>query len=363
MARPMKPRAPSTATARGRVSCGGMSESLTVNSSRVGADARRGPSAVAGPRVHPPSRGGGRDAGLRGRPGPGRGRPASTPSSLAPLVPGGRSAGRRRTASRCGATGSSRAAGRTSPTERSSRTSAPGRAAGCRCRRSSWPVPSRCAVRSVTPPRMWSMCTGSFHRDSWLWWAREGSRGWSRRSAATSTRSRNGPARLLKRRVLRRASTVTVMNEEMRQVVVGLGVAPEQGARSPDGRRAGPDPAVGASRRSGSPGGWCSSAGWSRRRASRSCSTRSGSCPADLAWALDIAGDGPLRGGARGRGPGRSATGSSSTASSPPTDLARLLGRARGRGLPVGAGPLRRPGRPPRRPAGGHGRRHPDRRE
>jgi colanic acid/amylovoran biosynthesis glycosyltransferase len=38
----------------------------------------------------------------------------------------------------------------------------------------------------------------------------------------------SGPARLLKRQVLRRASAVTVMNEEMRQVVVGLGVPAEK---------------------------------------------------------------------------------------------------------------------------------------
>jgi colanic acid/amylovoran biosynthesis glycosyltransferase len=36
------------------------------------------------------------------------------------------------------------------------------------------------------------------------------------------------PARFLKRQVLKRAGAVTVMNEEMRQVVIGLGVSPER---------------------------------------------------------------------------------------------------------------------------------------
>jgi glycosyltransferase involved in cell wall biosynthesis len=104
----------------------------------------------------------------------------------------------------------------------------------------------------------------------------------------------SGPARWLKRRVLRRASAVTVMNEEMRRVVIDLGIPPDkvrvlpmgvelgriQGAERPAERRRGGLVFVGR---------------LVEKKGVEILLEALQRLPADLEWSLDLVGDGPLR--------------------------------------------------------------------
>ncbi len=104
----------------------------------------------------------------------------------------------------------------------------------------------------------------------------------------------SGPARFLKRQVLRRASAVTVMNEEMRRVVVGLGVPEDKVRVLPMGvelnRISRPEqPAERVRGRIVFVGRLVEKKGVEiLLDALRQLSP-------DLEWSLDVAGDGPLR--------------------------------------------------------------------
>lgn len=104
----------------------------------------------------------------------------------------------------------------------------------------------------------------------------------------------SGPARWLKRRVLRRASAVTVMNEEMRRVVVDLGVPAEKVRVLPMGV------ALNRIQRSAEPlprvrGRLVFVGRLVEKKGMEVLLDALGQLPAELEWSLDVAGDGPLR--------------------------------------------------------------------
>jgi glycosyltransferase involved in cell wall biosynthesis len=104
----------------------------------------------------------------------------------------------------------------------------------------------------------------------------------------------NRPARFLKRLVLRRAGAVTVMNEEMRQVVIGLGVAPEKVRVLPMGvalerlRPAGEPPAR-------VPGRLVFVGRLVEKKGLEHLLDALREVPPELGCSLDVVGDGPLR--------------------------------------------------------------------
>ncbi|MDK3256139.1 glycosyltransferase family 4 protein [Blastococcus capsensis] len=103
------------------------------------------------------------------------------------------------------------------------------------------------------------------------------------------------PARALKRRVLRRASAVTVMNEEMRDLVVGLGVAPSRVSVLPMGvdfTRVAGRPAA-AER---APGRLVFVGRLVEKKGADVLLAALRRLPASVPWSLDLVGDGPLRG-------------------------------------------------------------------
>lgn len=104
----------------------------------------------------------------------------------------------------------------------------------------------------------------------------------------------SGPARWLKRQVLRRASAVTVMNEEMRRVVVDLGVPAEKVRVLPMGvalnriqRSAQPVPRL--------PGRLVFVGRLVEKKGMEVLLDALGQLPPGLEWSLDVVGDGPLR--------------------------------------------------------------------
>ena len=103
-----------------------------------------------------------------------------------------------------------------------------------------------------------------------------------------------GPARALKRMVLRRARAITVMNEEMRSIVVGLGVDPDRVRVLPMGvdmsRVVEPVPA-----HERAPGRMVFVGRLVEKKGVGVLLTALGHLPAALDWSLDLVGDGPLR--------------------------------------------------------------------
>ena len=104
----------------------------------------------------------------------------------------------------------------------------------------------------------------------------------------------SGPARFLKRQVLRRARAVTVMNEEMARVVVGLGVREEKVRVLPMGVELGRIGAVdaGADR---VPGRLAFVGRLVEKKGVAVLLQALGALADDLDWSLDVIGDGPLR--------------------------------------------------------------------
>ena len=104
----------------------------------------------------------------------------------------------------------------------------------------------------------------------------------------------SGPARLLKRQVLRRASAVTVMNEEMRRVVVDLGVPPDKVRVLPMGVELG---RIRAAERPAQrqPGRLVFVGRLVEKKGVEILLDALQQLPAGLDWSLDLVGDGPLR--------------------------------------------------------------------
>ena len=104
----------------------------------------------------------------------------------------------------------------------------------------------------------------------------------------------SGPARFLKRQVLRRARVVTVMNEEMARVVVGLGVPEGKVRVLPMGVELGRIGAVdaGADR---VPGRLAFVGRLVEKKGVTVLLQALGALADDLDWSLDVIGDGPLR--------------------------------------------------------------------
>jgi colanic acid/amylovoran biosynthesis glycosyltransferase len=104
----------------------------------------------------------------------------------------------------------------------------------------------------------------------------------------------SAPARFLKRQVLRRARAVTVMNEEMRQIVLGLGVAPERVHVLPMGaalERVSTD----GERPERIPGRLVFVGRLAEKKGVAVLLDAVGLLPEHPPWSLDVVGDGPLR--------------------------------------------------------------------
>jgi colanic acid/amylovoran biosynthesis glycosyltransferase len=104
----------------------------------------------------------------------------------------------------------------------------------------------------------------------------------------------SGPARFLKRQVLRRARAVTVMNEEMARVVVGLGVPEEKVHVLPMGVELGRIRPVDATAQR-VPGRLVFVGRLVEKKGVAILLDALEALPADLDWSLDLIGDGPLR--------------------------------------------------------------------
>lgn len=108
----------------------------------------------------------------------------------------------------------------------------------------------------------------------------------------------SAPLALLKRMVLRRAMAVTVMNEEMRALVIGLGVSPERVHVLPMGVDLGKfeDSGGGGTAPSARiPGRLVFVGRLVEKKGLEVLLDALGRLPADVNWSLDVVGDGPLR--------------------------------------------------------------------
>ncbi|WP_299952272.1 glycosyltransferase [uncultured Modestobacter sp.] len=105
-----------------------------------------------------------------------------------------------------------------------------------------------------------------------------------------------GPLRLLKQMVLRRAAGVTVMNGEMRDLVIGMGVPPDRVQVLPMGvDLARLDTAAGAGEGGPVPGRLVFVGRLVEKKGLAVLLSALHELPPDLDWSLDVVGDGPLR--------------------------------------------------------------------
>jgi glycosyltransferase involved in cell wall biosynthesis len=104
----------------------------------------------------------------------------------------------------------------------------------------------------------------------------------------------NGPARFLKRQVLKRASTVTVMNEEMARAVVALGVPEGKVQVLPMGVELGRIRPVDAGAQR-TPGRLVFVGRLVEKKGVSILLKALEAVPAEIDWSLDLIGDGPLR--------------------------------------------------------------------